>query len=406
MWPPGYPLVIAAMQELFGLGGIRALQLLQLVGSLAIGFAVVQMSHLLFGLRAALVSGIAWACYLPLAYYAHHVWPETLFLALFVPSAYLVLCFLLDTGTRSSQRRLALAGALYGLALYLKEGAFYLAFPLTLLLLLRKPRVSWSTALAFPAALLLVLTPLMIRNYAHYERFVPVGASLGQNIIAGLHGGYQNFDYNRDPGLLIRVHRQAGGWDFVARNFIDYGDGWELSQAENPIDRSREDLATALRYALDRPAAFVGTRIKKLADFVTPLSFGVRDLTPEVYTGVIVARPLRHALIALSLVSVVALLSVSWINWVRIRARLEVALFFGLFVGYFAATALLTSMSRFRIPAIPFLLVLVGASVVALPDPNPRRTRALCAAGLTLLLLLWVLNAPEVAQVVKRSWAY
>ena len=201
---------------------------MQVLCSLAIGFGIIQMSHRLFGVRGALVSGYGWACYLPLAFYTHHLWPETLFLCLFVPSMYVVLCFLVsDTERGRWGLKLAAAGALFGLSLYLKESLLYLPIPLTIALFFRKPRAPTRTVLAFPLVVAAVLTPLAIRNWDYYDRFVPAGASLGINVFAGLNKYYVNPDYNCDPDLVWRVHRdQDGQLDFVGRHFLEYGDGW------------------------------------------------------------------------------------------------------------------------------------------------------------------------------------
>jgi hypothetical protein len=259
--------------------------------------------------------------------------------------------------------------------------------------------------LAFPLVVAAVLTPLAIRNWDYYDRFVPAGASLGINVFAGLNKYYVNPDYNCDPDLVWRVHRdQDGQLDFVGRHFLEYGDGWKNSDADNPIDAGRDNLEIALRYALEHPGGFFLTRTKKAADLATPLSFMVRDLSPEVYSGVLVSPPLRRTVIALSLVSVVVLLSLSWVNLVRIRGRRQALLFFLLIFGYVGTTAMLVSMSRFRIPAVPFMLVLVGATLVEQPGPRRAVTLSLGAAGLLVLLLLWLMNLGEVSEVVARSW--
>ena len=45
-------------------------------------------------MRAARVAGVLWVFYLPLAFYTHVLWNETLFLACFLPSLYLILTVL------------------------------------------------------------------------------------------------------------------------------------------------------------------------------------------------------------------------------------------------------------------------------------------------------------------------
>ena len=69
------------------------------------------------------------------------------------------------------------------------------------------------------------------------------------------------------------------------------------------------------------------------------------------------------------------------------------------------ALIMLVSMSRFRISIIPFLLVLIGGSVVR-PSPSGRSylTVALMVLGCLILAALWAINYSEVVTVVKTSW--
>ena len=422
VWPPGYPAAVALALQLGGTGGIFALRVFQVLCSLVIGYGIVLMAQRLFDGRAARFSAYAWALYLPLGFYTHRLWPETLFLALFVPALYLLLDHVLaHPPLRRSAWLLASAGLLYGMSLYLKESPTYLVFGLAGLLVFAKPHGGLRAAL-FVAVVGLTLTPLMARNYQHYDRFVVSGASLGQNVRYGLSAAYVNHDYNSDPGLVRRVHLdEHGQWDFVSRTFIAYGTlssgrrrgqgwpqsgpGWQPSEAPNRIDRNREDLASGLSYALEHKAAFVRTRVKKLADLLTPLSLLVRDLTPEVYGGPLASAPARRLLISLSLLSVVALLPLAWIGLVRLRTSPRAFAFFAVVIGYFALTAGLVAMSRFRIPAVPLALVLVGSALRApAPGESLRTTWIASGAGIAILALLWLINLEEVGAVVGRSW--
>ena len=406
VWPPGYPFIIALGFRFFGAECLHFVRLFQVFCSITIGFGIVQMSHMLFGVRGALISGYAWALYLPLAFYTHRLWPETLTLTLLVPAVYLLCSYSQAKDSPSRGRSmLVCAGVLFGLSLYMKEVHTYLAIPLAFWLMGWPPR-RVRRALLFPLSVLLVLLPLTARNYKHYGRFVLIGATLDANIRWGLNSFYFNHDYNRDPLMPYRIHTKAdGSRDFVRRNFMAYGQGWKLSAERDIIERTREDIEAALRYAVANRGRFLLTRIKKVADFVTPLSFLVRDLVPEVYSGVLVWKWVRRSVICLGLGSVMILLPVGWVNLIRLRYRRREFVLFVLILGYFAGCALLVSMSRYRIPVVPYLLILAGGSVVRRTvESGAVVTVMLSAAGLVVLAALWALNFAEVCAVVSRSW--
>jgi 4-amino-4-deoxy-L-arabinose transferase-like glycosyltransferase len=404
-WPPGYPGLMAISMWCFGKGGgLFAFRLFQVFFSSLIGLGIIQISHLLFNRRGALVSGYAWAFYLPLAAYSHRLFPETLYLGLFVFSMYLLICYL--RGETKSKISLIVAGILFGLGLYLKESAVGLQVLIVGLLLYAFPR-RWASILLFPLAIILVLLPLTIRNYQYYDRFVLVGATMDVNIHKGLNRRYYNHDYNPWMGQVVdRAHKNKDNtYDFIYRTFIDYGPGWKHSRKENLIDKTREDLKTALDYALDHKKAFVLTRIKKMADFFTPLSFLVRDFKKKIYSGVIKSPAMSRPLIVMSLAMVLIMLPVSLVNLIRLREDKFVFLFFLAIAFYFMATGLLVSMSRYRMPIVPFLLVLVGGTTVLHSKKNRLAvTVAASVVCIAVLVSLWYLNLSEVTDIVVGSW--
>ena len=73
---------------------------------------------------------------------------------------------------------------------------------------------------------------------------------------------------------------------------------------------------------------------------------------------------------------------------------------------YFAATSLVNSMSRIRIPMVPLWIVLAAGALAAWPRlrlGEPRVAAPVCT-GWALLLLLWWIDWPEIASVVDYAW--
>jgi len=411
-WPLGYPFTIAFFLKLFGAGGIFILKLFQILCSAVIGYSIIRMSHLIFGDKGARFSGYGWALYLPIAFFTHRVWPETLFMVLFVPAMYLFLRYYLTNADPPPGGLVLLgSGVLYGFALYFKESSFYLFIFLVVLLVLKKPR-NWNKAILFPLGVIAVLLPLTIRNFHTYRTFVPVGATFGMNVHVGLNAHYQNYDYKHIPHLIKRAHQDHNGnWDFIYRTFIDYGPGWQASPI-NKDDRkvllfksNKLDTIKAIKYALTHKTAFVLTRIKRIADFITPLSFLVRDLSPRFYSGILASDLIRRFLIPIGMISVMALISIAWINLIHLRWNKYAFIFFLVLFGYFILTSFLISMSRFRLPTVPFMLVLFGGLAVGDRNKNkPLSTWIIIISGLVAMLSLWLLNLPEIVEVVAFSW--
>ena len=403
-WPPGHPWTISLFLRC-GDSNLNMMRLFQICCSVVTGWAIIQMSALWFGNRGALLSGIAWACYLPLAFFTHRIWSESMFLALFVPAIYLLSSDLPTAAQKPSVATPAAAGFLFGLSLYFRESPIYLGIPLTALLLIRRFRQPMHAAI-FLFCLIVVVLPWTTRNYIRYGRLILMGNTLGINVRQGLNARYRNHDYNYGRGLIRRVHKTSDGRnDWIWRYFISYGPGWKPSDNPNRLDRIGEDLKSAIRYASQHKRAFILTRIKKIADFVTPLSFAVRDLTPREYSGPLAKPSIRRALICVALSSVVLLLAAGWIALIQARGERDFFLLMLLVIGYFLMTSLLVSMSRYRVPIEPFLLVLLG-TFRSEPRQQLSRTVTLfwCGLGLSLLNFLWYLNLAEVSEVVERSW--
>jgi 4-amino-4-deoxy-L-arabinose transferase-like glycosyltransferase len=205
-WPPGLPWTISIFLRL-GDTGLTVVRLFQIFCSLITGWAILQMSSLWFGKRGALLSGFSWSCYVPLAFFAHRLWAESLFLSLFVPAMYLFSCALPGSGQKPRYWILMAAGILFGLSLYFRESPILLWLPLTTLLLIRRFRQPMHAA-AFLLCFIIAIFPWITRNYFRHGRFVAFGKTMNNNIKQGLNARYRNHDYNYGRGLIRRVHRK------------------------------------------------------------------------------------------------------------------------------------------------------------------------------------------------------
>jgi hypothetical protein len=403
---PGYAFLIAWFFSVFGARGLIVLKLVQVLASLIVGGTTMALARELFDRRVALAAGFAWAVYLPLAAYTSLLWPETLFLALFLPALWVLVRAVRHPREATAAWMLAGSGALLGLALLLKESVLFLV-PLLAVGLLLSSTVSRGRAFAraavFGLAVVTVVSPWTVRNYDVYERFAPVGSTLGPNAFHGLSARYINWDYL--PPLFDEAYPPESlvrRWFMPARE-----DGWQQVVLPNRVDAARENVRRGLGYMANRPAFFAVSRVKKLADYVNPMSFFTRHIYRDLYAAPLDAPWVRRAIAPLAVLLVVVLIlaalgaivygpplgSGAWPVWLTL--------------AYLPVTGLLISSSRLRIPIVPLLLILAAAFLSrASGIRRAARRRHVCAiAAIILLVFLWSLNGAGVAAQLAGIWS-
>lgn len=178
LWPPGYPFFLSIFVRLFHAEGVFIAKLAQVLLGGVVGYFTMRFALRLFGRRAALIAGVLWAVHLQFIAFTHYHWPETLFLAIFLPALYLLLSWWtaserLETGVR----KLIAAGLLFGAALLIKEALLYLGCLLAVLIIWRHRSISWgagvSHALLFLLSVVAVVLPWSLHNYEVYGRVAP-----------------------------------------------------------------------------------------------------------------------------------------------------------------------------------------------------------------------------------------
>ena len=411
LWPPGYAWLLHFVigdGSAFDLTSFRALQV---AASSVIGITTMLFAWRLFSSRAAVVAGLLWSVHLPLAAFTHLLWNETLFLALFLPGLWHVLAALDRSADRAAglaATRLLIAGLLLGGALHLKEMPLFLLVPLTMLVAARArpmgPAVTLRLATLLPLTVMVTLLPWTARNHEVYGRMTLSGATLGENVYQGLNARYVNFDMvplARERGRrglqpLSELERR----EFTAAPTAANGSpdqGWErAAMTFNPIDRQGANLRRGVAWSAGHPGWLVRTRLKKWSDLFTPFSFFARHqalghYSEESRLGGVWRRPL---VIWSLLTSVIVLLGASLGAAVSLRGghgRTLVAVT----IGYVLAAAMLVSMSRFRVPIEPLLLVLCAGFLTH--GIAHRSISRLMAGGVLVIALgvFWWIGWPE-----------
>ena len=408
LWPPVYPAFLTLCIRFFGEYGIAAAKVCQVLLSGVVGASVVLLAWRLFSYRAALVAGLLWAGYLPLIGYTHLLWPETLFLCFLLPAVYLFTTLLgSELSPRQTRVRLVVVGALLGLAILTKEAALPLPLLLGLLLIGSKSRDPLGLRTIRAAVLILstvaVALPWTLRNAEVYGRWVVGGPTLGRNMLWGVNSDYINFDYTR-PGMVAIVASQGSFRRWLIEPPPD--SGWKQSGAANLIDRSKENVHQGLRFARSHPGFYLRSRVKRLADWLTPMSYFDRHYRRGLYQGWLGKTGVRRALIPISVLSTMLVIAAALPGLFLILPGATHRMLMAVVFLTFLVPVAITAISRYRVPAEPFMLVLAAGLVASASDRRrPRRWEWVAViSGWAALVTLWLINAKEVWIEMARVW--
>lgn len=257
-YPPAFPWLIATIYWLTGDHSAYAVQNflwvidLFLTMILATGVAVTA-----YGWRAGVVTSFLVALSPLLAMYGVSPTADA-------PTTWFVLgglwCLLL-AAKRDSLAWAIASGALLGVACWLRVNPLYLSFFLSFALLLFWNRVAWRRRLklgsSVVAATLLVVSPIVIRNYIVFPDFTPTGGTLGTNLWEGLGEtelGRQH-GFRLGDHLMLEHERIKMGVPADARFDIMWPDG---IRREN--QRTRESLA----FIKQHPVWYAGVMLHRM----------------------------------------------------------------------------------------------------------------------------------------------
>jgi len=256
-YPPAFPWLIATIYWFTGEHSAYAVQNVQWVVDLFLTIALATgIAVTAYGWRAGVVTSFLVALSPLLAMYGVSPTADA-------PTTWFVLgglwCLLL--ATRRDRLAWAIAsGALLGVACWLRVNPLYLSFFLALALLLfwnRAWRRRLKLASSVVAATLLVVSPIVIRNYLVFPDFTPTGGTLGTNLWEGLGEtelGRQH-GFRLGDHLMLQRERIKIGVPADARFDIMWPDG---IRREN--ERTRESLA----FIKQHPVWYAGVMLHRM----------------------------------------------------------------------------------------------------------------------------------------------
>jgi Dolichyl-phosphate-mannose-protein mannosyltransferase len=180
--PPGYSIVMAASFKLFG-ETETPLRVLQIICDAAAAVLVFFIAAELLPLAAATIAASLMAVSPHASYYSLRLSPDSLAVL-----PILVAILLIIRAHRQPRLYIvAAAGAMLGLSCWLRGNSMLLApFLAVAVFMLLERGKGLRYSLALMAAALIVVSPITLRNWIVYRRFIPVSLPSGVNLIQGI----------------------------------------------------------------------------------------------------------------------------------------------------------------------------------------------------------------------------
>ena len=408
LWPPGYPFVLTVCLKLFGVSGIMVAKVVQVLLSGVVGWFVMLLAARLTTQGGMLLAGLIWAIHLPLASFTHYLWPETLYVALFLSGFYLLLhCWQYwpiskGNGYDRDVARLVAAGVLIGLSLLVKEVGLWWCVLVPLLVVWRLRNLSWHYALSraalFVMGIVVVVLPWTLRNWEVYGRFVPVGATTGQNVYFGVNAHYMNQDYPpAQSGRIAAANATVRRWLTAPP-----GPAWERPAAHDVVELSQENVRRGIEFGREHPGFIAASRIKNLADWATPLSFFLRNYAVKRYAGPWQNPLVKTVMVAAALVVPLLVLAGAIGGYFHALVGVRGRGLIGWTLLYFLlANSMIVASSRYRMCIEPLLIVVAATFPWAAGSKRwSPATIAACLMGWVVLGGLWLINAAEVWEMI------
>jgi len=256
-YPPAFPALVALIYKISGDHSAYSVQLVQWFIDLFVSFFLIMgIAFTAFGRRAAIISGFLLALSPLFALYA--AYPST-----DMPTTWFVLggnWLLLLAYQRRNIWLALVAGVLLGIACWLRVNPLYLVvgwaialFVLTAGTRALKLRLSGAVL----AGTVIVIAPIVIRNYLVFPDFTPTGGTIGVNLWEGLGetelGRSNGFLFGDDK--MVALERARMGLPADAPLEVQWPDG---------IRRDRERTRESLAFIKQHPIWYAGVMLGRM----------------------------------------------------------------------------------------------------------------------------------------------
>lgn len=249
--PPGYSIVMAASFKLFG-ETETPLRVLQIICDAGAAVMVFFIAAELLPLAVAILAASLMALSPHAAYYSLRLSPDSLAVLPILFAVYLII----KARRKRSLYTIAAAGVMLGLSCWLRANSLLLApFLAIMMAMLFEPRKRLRLSVVLAAAAVVVISPIMIRNWVVYHHFVPVALPAGVNLVQGIAELDKEGKFGMplsDPDVLKA--------DVEWNNRPDYGGHmW----APDGIERDHTRFAKGLEVIRSHPLWYAGAMLRR-----------------------------------------------------------------------------------------------------------------------------------------------
>ncbi len=366
-WPPGYPLVLAALFKVFG----HSIGLAKLL-NVALGTATVLLAYLIgkrvFSGAVGLVAAFALALFPSQVWWPTLLLSETLATFLVALIAYLVLATL---GRRSWWPAVVI-GALIGFTSLVRGETVLLAVPLAVVWIVAHR--SWRTGLRYGGLTLLatglVILPWVVRNWIQMDYPILISTGSAENLIGGHWSGADGL------GSFVPI--------------IEVTESYKSLPSDKAETASyKEETRRAIDFMVHNPGKELTLIPKKLRAFYSTDDRPILWTQKGTINDPVFSDSQSHNLEALAntyyrIVFVIAALGFPiWFSLRNPRKLLLVLLFayYSFFFGF-----VFVGEPRLHSALIPFFAILAAASLIGLPPALlrfGRQSRSRARAGTT-----------------------
>ena len=366
---PLYPYFLAVVYTLFG-HSQDAVYLIQIVLGLLGIYALYRAGKKIAGEKVGLVAAALSAFYGVYLFYDVQLLKESL--------AVTLVCLLFWTLVEAREKKGAAlwvwAGIICGFLSLLRENML-LIIPFLILLAIR-PRERFSAfflrGLVFVLGVVIILTPVAFRNWKVGGNFLPTTFQGGVNFYIGNNPQATGTYRSLSPGKQIPAYERTEPIRLAEK---------EIGRTLKPYEVSNFWLRKSLDWAKKNPTDFLKLQVKKIQMFWSWYEWP--DAVDYYYvkqTSIIYKIPLLE----FGSISFLALIGL-WFIRRRLRAFFPVLLFV---VMWMASTAVFFLFSRYRLPAVPGLILIGAAGVGSVfASWNQNRRQSVIVLGLVVLAL-------------------
>jgi len=368
---PLYPYVLAVLYKIFG-HVLDIVYLFQIAVSIAGIYALYRAGKSLADEKTGLWAAALAALYGGFFFYDVQIQKESLAVAI----ACFLLWILAEAHRRQKYRLWLLAGVLCGFLGLLRENALLVA-PFLLILAVRpksRAGVFFKSAGAFILGIFLVLAPVALRNGIIGGSFLPTTFQGGVNFYIGNNarasGTYQSIVAGKEIPYYERTEPVR-----LAEQ--------ETGRKLTPAQVSRFWLKKSLSWIRQKPWDYVKLQFKKLIMF---WSWYEWPDTVDYYYVRQTSWVLRYLPVGFGSLSLLAALGLVLLGK-RLRGFLPALVFLG---AWLVSTVAFFLFSRYRLPAVPCLLLFAGQPFLRFFDALKQRKKivaALLAAGIVVSLV-------------------